>query len=113
MSYKPKVLSVPDGGTGVATLTNHGILIGAAAGNITATAAGSSGQVLLSGGASADPSYSTATYPSTAGTSGNVLTSNGTNWASSTPAYIATTTGTLTNSQIKALHGTPIQVLAG
>jgi hypothetical protein len=39
------------------------------------------GKVLRSG-ASASPAWSTATYPDTAGTSGNVLTSDGTNWTS-------------------------------
>src|SRR5882672_2929238 len=66
------------------TLTNHGVIIGQSTSAIVATAAGSSGQILQSGGASADPAYSTATYPATAGTSGNVLTSDGTNWNSST-----------------------------
>jgi len=46
---------------------------------------GSAGQLFQSAGASSPPAYTTATYPSTAGTSGNVLTSNGTNWVSSTP----------------------------
>src|SRR5271154_590244 len=45
-----------------------------------------SGQVLQSKGVSSTPAYSTATYPSTAGTIGNVLTSNGTNWLSQAPA---------------------------
>lgn len=58
---------------------------------------------------------STATYPDTAGTSGNVLTSDGTNWVSSAPpasSGIVTISGSLTNAQIKALHATPIQILA-
>lgn len=67
------------------SLTNHGVVIGQGTSALVATATGSSGQVLQSGGAGADPSYSTATYPSTAGTSGNVMTSNGTNWVSTTP----------------------------
>lgn len=67
--------------------TNHAIQVGASTtSSLTQLATGSSGQVLRSGGASADPSWSTATYPSTAGTSGNVLTSDGTNWTSSAPA---------------------------
>ncbi len=56
---------------------------------------------------------STATYPNTAGTSGNVLTSNGTNWVSSPPAGGFTTlSGTLSNAQIKALHASPVQIVA-
>ncbi|MFN8210522.1 MAG: hypothetical protein U0T33_06100 [Bacteroidales bacterium] len=75
-------VTVGHGGTGVTTLTNHGVLIGAGAGNINATTAGTAGQILQSGGAS-DPSWTTATYPSTAGTAGNILRSNGTNIVSS------------------------------
>lgn len=54
--------------------------------------AGSSGQIIRSGGAGA-PTWSTATYPDAAGTSGNVLTSDGTNWNSTAPAGITQSTG--------------------
>jgi len=98
------------------TLTNHGVVIGQGTSAVVATAAGSAGQVLQSGGASADPVYSTATFPSTAGTSGNVLTSDGTNWTSAAvtgPGGLAFTSAiTLTSAQIKALHGTPIDIVA-
>lgn len=87
MSYKPQVLEVAAGGTGRSTLTNHGVLIGAATSAITQLAAGSAGQVLQSGGASADPAYSTPTYPSASGTSGKVLVSDGTNNVYSTPTF--------------------------
>lgn len=64
--------------------TNHSIIVGTANGNITNVGPSSTaGQVLQSGGASADPAYSTATYPTTAGTVGNVLKSDGTNIVSS------------------------------
>ena len=88
---------VAGGGTGAVTLTNHGVLVGQGTSAIAATAAGTAGQVLQSGGASADPSYSTATYPSTAGSSGNVLTSNGTNWSSSAPAASSLITSYIAN----------------
>ena len=78
---------VAGGGTGQVTLTNHGILVGAATSAITQLAAGSSGQVLQSGGASADPAYSTATFPSTATGTGKVLVADGTNWVASTPTF--------------------------
>src|SRR5216684_8182542 len=52
--------------------------------NVTSTTAG---QVLQSGGTASPPSYSTATYPTTAGTSGKILISDGTNIVSSTPTY--------------------------
>lgn len=50
-----------------------------------ATAA--SGTVLQGAGVGTAPTFSTATYPSTAGTSGKVLISDGTNIVSSTPTF--------------------------
>jgi len=70
-----------------ATYTAHGVLIGEGTSSIVALAAGSSGQVLQSGGASSDPSYSTATFPSTATGTGKVLVADGTNWVASTPTF--------------------------
>lgn len=84
---------VAGGGTGQVTLTNHGVLIGQATSPIAATAAGSAGQVLQSGGASADPSYSTATYPSVATGTGTILRANGTNWVATTATYPASSGG--------------------
>ena len=72
-----------------------------------------SGTVLQGAGSGNAPKFSTATYPSTAGTSGNVLTSDGTNWNSTAPSGgLLVVSGTLTNSQIKNLHGTPVQIIA-
>tara|TARA_R110000868_G_scaffold311445_2_gene572459 strand:- start:433 stop:657 length:225 start_codon:yes stop_codon:yes gene_type:complete len=48
-----------------------------------------SGVVLQGQGVGSLPNWSTATYPATAGTAGNVLTSDGTNWASTAPAAAA------------------------
>ena len=72
------------------TTTNHSFIIGAASNGITNLASGSTGQILQTN-TGADPTWSTATYPSTAGTSGNVLTSDGTNWTSSAPAGATST----------------------
>jgi len=47
---------------------------------------GTTGNILQSNAAAA-PSFSTATYPSTAGTSGKILVSDGTNIVSSTPTF--------------------------
>jgi hypothetical protein len=52
-------VTVPNGGTGVATLTAHGVLVGEGTSNVAATATGTAGQVLASGGAGADPSWKT------------------------------------------------------
>lgn len=92
--------TVPGGGTGQTSLTAHGVLVGNGTSAVTQLAAGSAGQVLQSGGAAADPTYSTATYPATAGTTGTVLQSNGTNIVNSTAAYPSTSgaTGTLLQS---------------
>ncbi len=64
MSANPPVsgLTVPQGGTGVATFTAHGVLIGEGTGAIVATATGTAGQVLVSGGSSADPSFGAGTF---------------------------------------------------
>lgn len=50
---------VTDGGTGASTLTNHGVLVGQGTSAVAATAAGTANQLLVSGGAAADPSYKT------------------------------------------------------
>ncbi len=60
-------LSVAGGGTGAVSFTQNGILLGGGTGPITATATGTSGQVLTSNGASA-PSWTTTLNV----TSGNV-----------------------------------------
>lgn len=72
-------------------LTNHGVLIGAAGGVLSSTAVGSTGQV-LQGNTGADPTYSTATFPSTAGSTGTILRSDGTNWVASTNTFPNTAT---------------------
>lgn len=75
------------GGTGLSSLTAYAIIAAGttSTGNFQQLSAGSSGQILRSGGSSALASWSTATYPATAGSSGNVLTSDGTNWTSAAP----------------------------
>jgi hypothetical protein len=57
-------IAVGQGGTGATTLTSHGVLIGNGTGAIAATSAGTSGQVLTSNGASADPTFQDASLPS-------------------------------------------------
>ena len=72
------VLGVPNGGTGDSTLTAHGVLVGEGVSAVAATSAGTAGQILTSGGASADPLWTTATYPSTT-TVNQLLYSSGAN----------------------------------
>lgn len=85
-------LPVANGGTGRATLTIRGVLIGNATSGINSTTAGTAGQFLVSGGPSADPTWTTATFPTAAGATGTILRSDGTNWVATTATYPATTT---------------------
>lgn len=78
----------------VGTVTQFDVLVGGASGAIASVGPGSAGQILRSGGNAANPAYSTATYPATAGTSGKILISDGTNIVSSTPTYPNSATGT-------------------
>lgn len=57
--------TVPEGGTGRATLTNHSVLIGAGINPINFSGPAAAGTILQGAGASADPAFSTATYPAT------------------------------------------------
>lgn len=100
------------------------------------SASGTAGKVVISDGT--NNVYSTPTFPNASatlnkiiksdgtnwiastetyaapGTSGNVMTSDGTNWTSSAApgGGILVASGQLTNSQIKNLHGTPVQAIA-
>jgi hypothetical protein len=50
-------ITVAHGGTGLATLTSHGVLVGEGTGNLAPTAAGAISSVLRGMGASADPVF--------------------------------------------------------
>ncbi len=80
-SFSASGLSVPQGGTGDTTLTAHAVLVGEGTSPVATVGPGSAGQVLQSGGALADPAYSTATYPSTT-TANQLLYSSATNTVS-------------------------------
>lgn len=51
-------LAVTEGGTGVSTLTDHGVLVGSGASAITALSVGTNGQVIV-GSTGADPVFAT------------------------------------------------------
>lgn len=76
------ILPVANGGTGVNTLTNHGLVVGQGTSPVANVAAGTAGQVLVSGGASADPAWSSATFPLTT-TAPSAIVSNTNNVISS------------------------------
>lgn len=52
-------VTVPQGGTGVATVAAHGVVVGAGTSPVAVTTPGTTGQVLTSNGASADPTFQT------------------------------------------------------
>lgn len=62
-------VTVSQGGTGAATLAGHGVLIGNGTGTINVTAAGTTGQVFTSNGASSDPTWQAAPAAASASTS--------------------------------------------
>jgi hypothetical protein len=89
--------TVPNGGTGLTTATAYGLIAGGttATGAFQSIGTGSAGQLLQSGGASALPSWTTASFPSGSGTLNHMLRSDGTNW-------VQTTNTTLTSGDVLA-----------
>ena len=76
--------------------TVHGVLVGSGTANaVVALAAGTATQVLQSGGAGADPAYSTATYPATTAAE-QVLISTAANTVTSSANITSTTGGIVT-----------------
>lgn len=78
-----------------------------------ASASATSRKIIVSDGTNWVASTETWATP---GSSGNLLVSDGTNWTSAAPSTVTgimqVASGTLTNSQIKNLHGTPVQIVA-
>ena len=89
-------LPLANGGAAAALTAANGGLVYSTATALAVAAAGSSGQIARSGGAGA-PTWSTATFPSTATGTGTILRADGTNWVASTATYpnVATGTGTI------------------
>ena len=80
-------VTAPDGGTGLVSPTAHTLLVGEGVAAFGMVGPGLAGQVLQSGGALADPLYSTATYPAVATATGTLLRADGTNWVATTSTY--------------------------
>lgn len=79
-------LTVANGGSGRNTATAYALIAGGttATGVHQSLSTGTAGQLLQSGGASALPSWTTATFPSGSGTLNHMLRSDGTNWVQTT-----------------------------
>ena len=83
-----KPIGVDDGGTGAATLTDHGVLVGSGTGAITALAVGTTGQLLV-GVTGADPAFASSASAdftfedSVSGGAQNLYVANTSNTASS------------------------------
>ncbi len=92
---------VQGGGTGQNSFPSHSILIGAFTSPIGSLSPGPSGTLVQSLGAFSDPAYTQSAYPSAAGTSGNVITSNGTDFISTSLPNT-----TLTNHSVALGTGT-------
>lgn len=76
-------LTVAEGGTGLATITAHGVVVGEGTSAVTPLTVGTTGQ-LLQGATGADPAFGTTL-------SGNyVLTGSPITFGSTTPAHVAT-----------------------
>lgn len=92
------VLPVANGGTGDATLTAHGVLVGEGVSPVAVTSPGTVGQVLTSNGASADPTFQNGvTTPVTVpngGTGDTTLTNHGVLIGQATSAVAVTAAGT-------------------
>lgn len=85
-------LPLANGGTNAnLTASNGGIFYSTSTAGAILSGTATAGQILRSG-SSAAPSWSTATYPSTATGTGAILRADGTNWAASTATYPNTTT---------------------
>jgi trimeric autotransporter adhesin len=91
------------------TVTQHGVLVGGATNAVSSTSVGATGTI-LQGNSGADPTYSTATYPSTttinqllfssaANTIGGLATANSAALVT-TSAGVPVFSGTMTNGQI-------------
>lgn len=85
-------LPLANGGTNAnLTASNGGIVYSGASAFAVLAGTATAGQMLRSG-ASGAPSWSTATFPSTATSTGTILRADGTNWVATTATYPTTTT---------------------
>ena len=85
-SFTPP-FSMAIGGSGAVITPSNGGLIYSNATTMAVLAGTATANKMLLSGSTAAPSWSTSTIPSSAGTSGKILVSDGTNYVSSTPTF--------------------------
>ncbi|HMZ92935.1 MAG TPA: hypothetical protein PLD56_00290 [Chitinophagales bacterium] len=91
-TWNGAVIPLAFGGTNAnLTASNGGIFYSTATAGAILAGVATAGRILQSG-ATAAPTWSASTYPSTAGSSGQIIISNGTNFIGSTALYPNTTT---------------------
>ena len=89
-TWQATPVTVAYGGSGRTTATAYAPLVGgttSTGAHQSVASAGTTGQLLVSQGASAIPTWTTPTYPTTSVTSGKILQSDGTNIVASTPTW--------------------------
>ncbi len=86
------ILIPANGGTGDSSFTAYAPICGGTTttGALQSTTLGGSGTLMQSAGTSSIPTFTTATYPSVATSSGTILRANGTNWVASTSTFADT-----------------------
>lgn len=85
-------IALAKGGTGATLTASLGGIVYSTASAFAILAGTATANQMLMSGAAAPPVWSTATFPSTAGASGTILRSNGTNWVNSTATFSDTYT---------------------
>ena len=86
-------LSLANGGTAAALVASNGGIFYSNATTGAILAGTATANRMLQSGASSAPAWSTATYPSTAASSGKLLRADGTNWVASTASFSDTYVG--------------------
>lgn len=100
-------VAVAQGGTGLTTLTNHALQVGAATSNVTQLATGTAAQILTSGGSGADPAWITAVPIANGGTNLTGYTTGDLPYASATNVLSKLAIGA-TGSSLTVFGGVPI-----
>ena len=105
-AYSTATYPASSGGTGK-VLYDNGTNFVESIPTFPASASATSRKIIVSDGTNWNASTETYAVP---GTSGNILTSDGTNWTSSAQTFLIKSIS-LNSAQIKALHGTPIEII--